>query len=93
MIEDDRSLSQGKQQNPDTETQDTQGPRETTLPSPEKDGPEGLRRGWGGGGVTDKTGNEKSEDGNGVHPVSSSGKHRLTLPSHPLPSSTEKPND
>lgn len=49
MIEDDRSLSQGKQQNPDTETQDTLGPRETTLPSPEKDGPEGLRVGGGRG--------------------------------------------
>ena len=49
MIRDDRHLSQGKQQNPDSETQDTLGSRETTLPRPEEDGPEGL--GVGGGRV------------------------------------------
>ena len=47
MIRDDRHLSQGKQQNPDSETQDTLGSRETTLPRPEDDGPEGLVVGGG----------------------------------------------
>lgn len=43
--------------------------------------------------VTDKTRNEKFEAGNGIYAISSSGKHNLTLLSHPLPSFTEKPND
>lgn len=55
LMGDDRHLNQGKQQKPDSETQDTLGPRETTLPRPEKEnGPEGF--GVGGGRVsTDKT--------------------------------------
>lgn len=56
---DDRHLSEGEQQNPDSETQDTLGPRETTLPRLVKeDGPESF----GVGGCHRQKGNEKSED-------------------------------